>query len=114
MKLYGTIAVQVQAADILRAPRFFEKVRRMFGGEQREAQPYPKVQHRRYRKGSWEKLLGSHGLQLDDWVCHAWGCYGIQRFWAQGGFCRASDRFARNSAINWLASDQLVCVKAVK
>ena len=37
-------------------------VRRMFGGEQREAQPYPKVQHRRYRKGSWEKLLRSHGL----------------------------------------------------
>ena len=89
-------------------------LRRMFGGEQREAQPYPKVQHRRYRKGSWDKLLRSHGLQLDDWVCHAWGCYGIQRFWAQGGFCRASDRFARNSAINWLASDQLVCVKAVK
>jgi hypothetical protein len=33
MKLYGTIAVHVQAADILRAPRFFEKVRRMFGGK---------------------------------------------------------------------------------
>jgi hypothetical protein len=33
MKLYGTIAVHVQAADILRAPKFFEKVRRAFGGK---------------------------------------------------------------------------------
>jgi hypothetical protein len=33
MKLYGTIAVHVQAADILRAPSFFEKVRRAFGGK---------------------------------------------------------------------------------
>jgi hypothetical protein len=33
MKLYGTIAVHVQAADILRAPGFFDKVRRAFGGK---------------------------------------------------------------------------------
>jgi hypothetical protein len=33
MKLYGTIAVHVQAADILRAPKFFEKVKRAFGGK---------------------------------------------------------------------------------
>lgn len=33
MKLYGTIAVHVEAADILRAPKFFEKVRRAFGGK---------------------------------------------------------------------------------
>ena len=89
-------------------------IRRLFGGKLSDASPYPKVQHRRYRRGSWEKLLRSHGLELDDWVCHAWGCYGVERFFPQGGFCRASDRFARNRAINWLASDQLVCVKAVK
>jgi ubiquinone/menaquinone biosynthesis C-methylase UbiE len=89
-------------------------VRRIFGGKLSDAKPYPKVQHRRYRKGSWEKLLRSHKLELDDWVCHAWGCYGVERFFPQGGFCRASDRFARNSAINWLASDQLVRVRANK
>ena len=89
-------------------------VRRMFGGKQRDAQPYPKVQHRRYRKGSWEKLLRSHKLELDDWVCHAWGCYGVERFFPQGAFCRASDRFAHNGAINWIASDQLVRVRANK
>jgi uncharacterized membrane protein YgcG len=33
MKLYGTIAVHVQAADILRTPKFFEKVRKAFGGK---------------------------------------------------------------------------------
>jgi len=33
MKLYGTIAVHVQAADILRAPRFFERVKKAFGGK---------------------------------------------------------------------------------
>ena len=33
MKLYGTIAVHVQATDILRAPGFFERVRRAFGGK---------------------------------------------------------------------------------
>src|SRR5260221_656694 len=32
MKLYGTIAVRVQATDILRAPGFFDKLRRAFGG----------------------------------------------------------------------------------
>ena len=33
MKRYGTIAVHVQAADILRAPKFFDKVRSAFGGK---------------------------------------------------------------------------------
>lgn len=32
MKLYGTIAVHVQATDVVRAPKFFDKVRRAFGG----------------------------------------------------------------------------------
>ncbi len=31
MKLYGTIAVHVQAADILRAPKFFERFKKAFG-----------------------------------------------------------------------------------
>jgi uncharacterized membrane protein YgcG len=33
MKLYGTIAVHVQATDILRAPGFLERVRRALGGK---------------------------------------------------------------------------------
>jgi len=89
-------------------------VRRMLGGEQRPAQPFPKVQHRRYRKGNWVKLMRSHGLELEDWACHSWGCYGLERFFPQGAFCRASDRFARNGLLNWVASDQLSCVRAIK
>jgi hypothetical protein len=89
-------------------------VRSLFGGKPRPAQTLPKVEHRRYRRGSWEKLLRSHQLELEDWVCHAWGCYAVERFFPQGGFCRASDQFARNRAVNWLASDQLVRVRAVK
>lgn len=89
-------------------------VRRLLGGEQRPAQPFPKVQHRRYRKGSWVKLMRSKGLELEDWVCHSWGCYGLERFIPQGAFCRASEPFARNGLVNWLSSDQLACVMAVK
>ena len=33
MKLYGAIALYVAAEDILRAPRFFEKIKRAFGGK---------------------------------------------------------------------------------
>ena len=89
-------------------------LRRLMGGEARPARPLPKVEHRRYRKGSWAKLMASHGLQLEDWVCHAWGCYAIERFFPQGGFCRISDRFARNGLLSWIASDQLSCARAVK
>ena len=89
-------------------------VRRMLGGKQRDAQPYPKVQHRRYRRSPWVKLLRANGLELEDWVCHSWGSYGLERFFPQGAFCRASDRFGRTSLINWVSSDQLACVRAVK
>ncbi len=33
MKLFGAIALHVEAEDILRAPRFFEKIKRAFGGK---------------------------------------------------------------------------------
>lgn len=74
----------------------------------------PTVTHRRYVKGPWVKLMRSVGLELEDWVCHSWGSYGLQRFFKQGSFCRASEHFARNPMISWLASDQISCVRAVK
>ncbi len=33
MKLYGAIAIHVHGVDILRTPRFFEKVKAAFGGK---------------------------------------------------------------------------------
>jgi len=89
-------------------------VRAALGGTPTAKDPLPKVMHRRYRRGSWVKLLHSHGLELEDWVCHSWGCYGVERFFPQGAFCRVSDRFGRNPALNWIASNQLACVRAVK
>jgi ubiquinone/menaquinone biosynthesis C-methylase UbiE len=78
------------------------------------SQDLPTVTHRKYFRGRWVKLMRSVGLETEDWVCHAWGCYSLQRFFDQGAFCRASDRFARNPLMNWFASDQLACVRAIK
>jgi ubiquinone/menaquinone biosynthesis C-methylase UbiE len=74
----------------------------------------PAVTHRRYFHPRWVKLMRSVGLETEDWVCHAWGCYSVERFFPQGAFCRASDRFARNPWLNWIASDQLACVRTIK
>jgi SAM-dependent methyltransferase len=88
--------------------------RRLLGGKPSPAETLPAVTHRRYYQPRWEKLLRSCGLELEDWACHSWGWYGLERFFPQGGFSRASDRFARNPALNWLASNQLACVHAIK
>jgi ubiquinone/menaquinone biosynthesis C-methylase UbiE len=78
------------------------------------AQGIPTVIHRRYYRPSWLRLMRSQGLELEDWVCHCWGWYSLEWLFDQGGFCRASDRFARNRWVNWLASDQLALVRACK
>jgi ubiquinone/menaquinone biosynthesis C-methylase UbiE len=74
----------------------------------------PQVTHRRYYRRSWLKLMRSLGLEAEDWACHSWGWYSLEGFFKQGAFCRASDRFARNPVVNWLASNQLACVRAIK
>jgi ubiquinone/menaquinone biosynthesis C-methylase UbiE len=87
--------------DLLRRPRPVSR-------------PLPTVIHRRYYQPSWVKMMRAHGLELEDWVCHTWGWYTLEWIFNQGALCRASDRFARNAWMNWLASDQVACVKAVK
>jgi len=74
----------------------------------------PVVVHRRYYRPRWAKLMRSLGLELEDWVCHSWGWYSLEWLFSQGAFCRASDRFARNRFLSWLASDQVARVRAVK
>jgi ubiquinone/menaquinone biosynthesis C-methylase UbiE len=74
----------------------------------------PHVIHRRYYRARWLNLLRSVQLEAEDWACHSWGWYSLERFFDQGALCRSSDRFARNSLLNWLASNQLVCVRAIK
>ena len=74
----------------------------------------PVVIHRRYYRPRWLSLLRSMQLEAEDWACHSWGWYSLEKFFNQGAFCRLSDRFARNPMLNWLASNQLVCVRAIK
>jgi ubiquinone/menaquinone biosynthesis C-methylase UbiE len=78
------------------------------------ARDLPIVVHRRYHRLRWVKLMRSFGLELDDWACHSWGWYSLEWILPQGRLCRASDRFARNRWLNWLASDQVARVRAVK
>jgi ubiquinone/menaquinone biosynthesis C-methylase UbiE len=90
-------------------------VRQRLGGSPLTAsRTLPSVTHRRYSRGRWVKVMRSAGLETEDWACHSWGWYSLERFFKQGAFCRASDRFARNPLLNWLASNQLACVRAIK
>ena len=47
-------------------------------------------------------------------MCHCWGLYTSEPFFGQWSLCRASDRFARSPALNWLASNRLIRVRAVQ
>jgi ubiquinone/menaquinone biosynthesis C-methylase UbiE len=89
-------------------------LRRMRGKPSSLGGGLPVVIHRRYYRPHWVNLLRSVHLETEDWVCHSWGCYSLERFIDQGAFCRFSDRFARNSLLNWFASNQLACVRAIK
>jgi SAM-dependent methyltransferase len=97
-------------------------------------QPPTAVANRKYRRRSWLRLLRSLGLQPEEWICHGWGWYlsplgrlatflsrkgkvfrrGIERFFGGASVSRATDRFVRSSALNWLASEQIVRVRAIK
>jgi ubiquinone/menaquinone biosynthesis C-methylase UbiE len=84
------------------------------GRSSKASSALPSVTHRRYYRRRWVKLMRSEGLETEDWACHSWGCESLERFFNQGAFCRASDRFARNPWLNWLGSNQLACVRAIK
>lgn len=91
--------------------------------------------HRKYYRRRWLRLLRSVGLEPEAWVCHGWGWYrswpldglvwllarqdrriwtSLERWFGPAPVARASDRLARHSALNWVASEQLVRVRAVK
>lgn len=93
------------------------------------------VVHRRYYRRRWLRLLRSVGLEPEAWVCHGWGWYRsrplallaerlsqqarlfrrtLERLFGQAAVGRASDGFARNRALNWVAAEQLVRARAVK
>lgn len=97
-------------------------------------QPPTVVANRKYHRGKWLRLLRSLGLQPEEWICHGWGWYmsplgflaqslsqkenvfrrGIERLFGRAALSRAGDRFVRSRALNWLASEQIVRVRAIK
>jgi ubiquinone/menaquinone biosynthesis C-methylase UbiE len=74
----------------------------------------PKVTNRKYSRRKWLRLLRSMRFEPEEWLCHAWGWYTLDLFFKHGALCRASDLFARNPALNWLGTSQLVCARALK
>jgi ubiquinone/menaquinone biosynthesis C-methylase UbiE len=92
------------------------------------------VVSRRYYRRTWLRQLRSVGLEPEEWICHGWGWYtsrlgdwvmflsrqgeisrrALERLFGRALVGRASDGFVRNRALNWLASEQLVRVRAVK
>jgi ubiquinone/menaquinone biosynthesis C-methylase UbiE len=75
---------------------------------------------RRYYRGKWLRLLRSLGFEPEESLCHGWGWYKsrplafLVQFLGSLALWRASDRFVRNRALNWLASEQMVRARAIK
>lgn len=106
------------------------------GGRPAPAHQSPKeIFHRRYYPGRWLRLLSSVGLEPQESVCHGWGWYrtwhlelllhflsrlggmfrhSLGRFLGRSLLNRAVDGIVRNRALNWLLSEQIVRVRAVK
>jgi SAM-dependent methyltransferase len=131
--LYLLDRVAFSAEWMLRPVYYFVKYR-MRGREVPADDEGPPVTIRRYRRDAWFQRLGRAGLQPDAWLCHGWGWYksrigglaswlsrstrvvvhGLERLVGAAPFRQVRAAFVRTSALNWLASEQLVRVRAVK
>ena len=98
-------------------------------------QPPGLVTHRRYHPGKWLGVLRSAGFEPQELICHGWGWYRselgmavahglargsavfarfVERMFGEASSLRAKSHFVRSPALNWLASEQIVRVRAVK
>ena len=96
--------------------------------------PSPLLTNRKYHPGSWLRLLRSSGFEPEEWICHGWGWYRselgvlagflfhraqsvhrvLARCLGRMALGEVGERFVRNRALNWLASEQIVRVRAIK
>jgi ubiquinone/menaquinone biosynthesis C-methylase UbiE len=90
------------------------RLHRIVKGPQKSPPRHLQVRHRRYHRRSWFRLLRQANLEPECWLCHSWGWYTLTPFFGQTSLCRASERFARIRAVNWLANTQIVRVRAAK
>jgi hypothetical protein len=131
--LYHMDRAVVRLEAVVRA--LYYLVKYWLRGRQAPAnQPSSEVVARRYYRRTWLRQLRSVGLEPEEWICHGWGWYtsrlgdwvlflsrhgeiprrALERFFGRALVGRASEGFVRNRALNWLASEQLVRVRAVK
>src|SRR6266850_1424011 len=89
---------------------------------------------RRCYRRRWLRLLRSVGLEPEEWISNGWGWYEswigllaqslsrtgellrgrLERFFGRASLCRASGRFVRSRAFNWLAAEHVVRLRVVK
>lgn len=90
--------------------------------------------YRRFSRGRWLRVLRDVNFEPEEWICHGWGWLrsplgtlvqflsakqtvirrGIERLFGPALLARASDRFVRSPALNWLAAEHIFRVRAIK
>jgi SAM-dependent methyltransferase len=111
--------VLFQLMVLVRPPYYFLKYR-LRGRPIPSPPSRPEIAHRKYHLQRWLRMLRAHCFESDDWICHGWGWYRSPL----GAFARSvsdvaralrlGNNFARNRALNWLAAEQIVRVRAIK
>jgi SAM-dependent methyltransferase len=90
--------------------------------------------HRFYRRKQWLSQLRSAGLEAEQWICHGWGWYRsrlgslaesmarkgklvrgrLDRRFGPDAMDRVHDRMLRSRAVDWIAAEQMVRVRALE
>jgi ubiquinone/menaquinone biosynthesis C-methylase UbiE len=90
--------------------------------------------HRRYRRKTWLRDLRAAGFRAEDWVCHGFGWYrsrlgqvveslsrqgklvrdSLERRGGAAPVERALGSLVRCRAVNWIAAEQIVRLRAIK
>ncbi|MBI4271486.1 MAG: class I SAM-dependent methyltransferase [Candidatus Rokubacteria bacterium] len=111
-------------------------VRYRLRGKQGPARQAPRgIVSRKYRRGRWLRLVRSAGLEPEEWVCHGWGWHRswpldfagrllfragrsgrrlLERWPGLTVLRRIDDALVHSRALNWLAAEQIVRVRAVE
>jgi ubiquinone/menaquinone biosynthesis C-methylase UbiE len=90
--------------------------------------------YRRFYRSRWLRLLRGSNFELEEWICHGWGWLrsplsllvqllsmqqtifrrGVEGLFGRAPLSRASDRFVRSRALNWIGAEHIFRVRAIK
>jgi ubiquinone/menaquinone biosynthesis C-methylase UbiE len=90
--------------------------------------------YRRFYRSRWVRLLRGLSFEPEEWICHSWGWFrsplgllvqlvstrqtlfqrGMERLFGRTLLSRASDKFVRSRALNWLAAEHIFRIRAIK